>query len=335
MIETVLGPIDPDALGVTSFHDHLASDSSSLRRDGALPAPASDRVGPDTIAYVRDNMLALADNLRLDDDELLVRELAAATDAGHQALVEASSWGLGPGHARLPGISRRSGVAVVSSYGAYIRRTLPARDADLAEDEWEALLVTALVDGVPGTAYRAGILGIMGTTAVFGDEERGMLRAASRAALTGSAAITVRLDPDARNGLEVLGVCTAEGLPADRIVFTNADEFMDAPYWSDLASAGAVIEMCFGTEFGHPDRIENASDLERLDFFAAFCDAHPAARHVLGTSIWTKAHLAAHGGPGYGHLGAVIAPALDARGIPASRVTAMLVDEPRRLLDRG
>ncbi|PZF82169.1 phosphotriesterase [Jiangella anatolica] len=334
MIETVLGAVPADRLGVTSMHDHVLSDASALRRDGAAPGPASDRVGPETRDYLRTNMLALADNLRLDEPDVAMVELAHAVGLGQRALVEDTSWGLGPDHAGLPEIARRSGMTIVCSYGAYIRRTLPGWLAELDEDGLERHLAGALLDRVPGTGYRAGILGIMGTTADLPEEERSTLRAAARAAVRAGAAVTVRLDPDAARGLEVLGLCAAEGLPAERVVFTNADEFMDAAYWADLAAAGAVLEMCFGTEDVHEGRVHNPSDAQRLEFFTRFCAEQPGSRHVLGHSLWTKAQLRTYGGHGYGHLLARIVPALRDGGVPADRLDRMLVGEPRRLLDR-
>ncbi|RBM06285.1 phosphotriesterase [Streptomyces sp. PT12] len=335
MIETVLGPIPAERLGVTSMHDHVLSDASALRRDGSAPGPSGDRVGPGTIGHLRLNMLALADNLRLDEPDVAVTELAAAVALGQRSLVEDTSWGLGPDHAGLPDVARRSGMTIVCAYGAYIRATLPAWIAELDEDGLERHLAGALLDRVPGTGYRAGILGIMGTTADLPEAERSMLRSAARAAIRAGAAVAVRLDPGATRGPEVLALCAAEGLPAERVVLTNADEYMDAAYWADLAAEGAVLEMCFGTEDSHVGRVHNPSDAQRLEFFARFCAAHPRARHVLGGSLWTKAQLRTHGGHGYGHLMARIAPALRERGIPAGRLTGMLVDEPRRLLDRG
>lgn len=335
MIETVLGPIPAERLGVTSMHDHVLSDASALRRDGAPPGPSSDRVSPETLGYLRWNMLALADNLRLDEPDVAVAELGRAVALGQSALVEDTSWGLGPDHAGLPGVARRSGMTIVCSYGAYLRRTLPGWLAGLDEDGLEKHLAGALLDHVPGTGYRAGLLGIMGTTAQLPEEERSMLRAAARAAVRAGAAVSVRLDPDAARGPEVLALCAAEGLPAGRVVLANADEFMDAAYWADLAAAGAVLEMCFGTEAVHAGRVDNPSDRQRLEFFARFCAEQPRSRHVLGGSLWTKAQLQTYGGYGYGHLLTRIVPALRELGVPAERLDRMLVDEPRRLLDRA
>lgn len=334
MIQTVTGAIAADELGVTCMHDHLLSDSTSLRRDGAAPMPEADRVVPEVRGYLQWNMLALADNLRLDDPDLAVEELRPLLDTPQRALVECSSWGLGPAHAGFPEVSRASGITVVAAYGAYIPRTVPAWIAEMSEADLEAHFVDALEVAVPGTSFRAGMLGIMGTTDALADREREQLRAAARAAVRTGAAMSVRLEPEARRGLDVLALVAAEGLPADRVVFTNADEYMDAAYWDELADAGAVLEMCFGTESAHVGRIDSPSDRERLGFFPGFVATHPDAHLVLGESTWTKAQLRHYGGYGYDYLMRRIVPELGARGVAADRLDAMLRAEPARLLDR-
>lgn len=334
MIETVLGPIPADRLGATSMHDHVLADASSLQHPGSSPAPDLDRVDAQSLGYLRWNALASADNLRLDDEDTAVAELVAAGRTGMRAIVDCSSWGLGPRHAAYPRVSRDSGVTIVSAYGAYIPRTVPGWIAQMTEIELEEHLVEALTVAIPGTSFRAGMLGIMGTTGEFAPREREQLRAAARAAARTGASISVRLDPDARNGLEVLDLIAREGLAVDRVVLTNADEYPDAAYWADLAAAGAVLEMCFGTEQVHDGRMDNPSDRERLAFFAAAVERHPQSPLVLGESVWTKMQLRAFGGYGYGYLLERIVPALLARGVDVRRLERMLVDEPRRLLDR-
>jgi phosphotriesterase-related protein len=50
--------------------------------------------------------------------------------------------------------------------------------------------------------------------------------------------------------------------------------------------------------------------------------------------VWTKTQLHAYGGMGYDHLLRRIVPALRSRGVTSSMLDAMLVDNPRRLLER-
>ncbi|MFJ6654376.1 hypothetical protein ACIQLJ_16420 [Microbacterium sp. NPDC091313] len=334
MIETVLGAIDARSLGATSMHDHVLSDASALHRSGSAPLPESARVAAEALGWLRWNALGLADNLRLDDPELAVEELSVLAPTAQRALVECSSWGLGPRHADLAAISAASGVTIVVAYGAYVPRTVPEPFASLGEDALERRFFEVLSVAIPGAGYRAGMLGIMGTTDALAERERQQLRAAARAAVRTGAAVSVRLDERAYRGLEVLELLAAEGLSADRVLFTNADEFLDAAYWADLSAAGAVLEMCFGCEMVHDGRMDNPSDRERLAFFPRFVEDQPSARLVLGQSLWTKMQLRRHGGHGYDYLQRRIIPALRIAGVDMERIERMLVAEPARLLDR-
>ncbi|MDQ7903662.1 hypothetical protein RB614_03920 [Phytohabitans sp. ZYX-F-186] len=333
MIETVLGPIEAAGVGRVNMHQHLLSDASRLARPGVEPTPVDDWVTTANLGFLRWNALALADNLRLDDPELAVAELRRAAGAV-DLVVEDTSVGLGPDHPALPAIARAAGVHVAVAYGFYVTPTLPAWARDLDEDAAYAHLLGALADRVPGTGYRAALLGIMGTTGEVPAVERARLRAAAAAAAQTGASVSVRLDGEARAGTAVVAELVAAGLPADRILLTNADEYLDAAYWHDLLDAGATLEMCFGTELRHTGRMRNPSDLERLDFFESFLAARPDGRWVLGGSVWMKAQLRRYGGEGYDHLTTRVLPELLRRGVDPRRLEAMVTGEPLRLLDR-
>lgn len=335
MIETTAGPIDARDLGVTSMHDHVLSDSSRLQRAGVETPPEALSLAPEHLGYLRWNMLADTDNLRLDEPDRAVAELSDAVAVGQRAVVECSSWGLGPDHSALPAIARRSGMTIVSAYGTYVPSTVPPHIAELDEEALGDHFFGALTVEIPGAGYRAAMLGIMGTTADLAERERVQLRAAGRAAARTGAAVSVRLDPDRPRGLEVLRILGDVGVPSERVVFSNVDEYMDTAVWDDLADAGSVLEMCFGTEAVHVGRVDNPSDRERLAFFTEYGEHRPTARHVLGQSLWTKMQLRSYGGHGYGHLVGRIVPILLARGFAEERVHAMLVTEPAAILDRG
>jgi phosphotriesterase-related protein len=335
VIETVLGPVPAESLGQVSMHEHLLADSRALHRPGPGPLPADTPVGIDNLGFLRWNALALTDNLLLDDAALAATELTRAVSAGLGAVVDATSWGLGPRHRDLPALARSAGITIVSSYGCYIERIVPAWLIACTEAELELHLLAALDDHIPGTGFRAGLLGILGTTAKLSEFELRLLRAATRAAVRTGCAISVRLDPDARLGIEVLDICARAGLPADSVIFTNADEFLDEPYLADLAEAGAVLEMCFGNESRYHAGFSNTSDGQRIDFLGEFLARHPDSRWVLGCSVWTKAQLRHYGGTGYDHLLSTIVPALARRGVSAEALRNMLKTTPAGLLDRN
>jgi phosphotriesterase-related protein len=284
---------------------------------------------------VRWNLLALEDNLVLDDADLAARELALAAGEGQRAVVDLTSWGLGPQPERLPAIAEATGMHIVAGCGIYLDRPHPEEVRDRGEADMEQILRGALEDGIPGAGFRAGLLGLIGTSAPVTEAERRALRAAGRAAAATGSAVTVRLDPSERRGQWVLDELAAVGCPPEQVVFGNVDEFLDVAYLDGLASAGATLELCFGNKAYYRNGYKDPTDAERLAGTEALLAAGHAGRMVLGGSVWTKSQLRAYGGMGYAHLLRRIVPELRRRGVGEDDLRRMLVENPARLLDRG
>ena len=335
MVETVLGPIAAADLGVTSMHEHLLLDARILHAPSREPPPDDPRVTIENLGFVRWNLLALEDNLVLDDTGLAARELGLAAAEGQRAVVDLTAWGLGPQPARLPEIARATGMHVVAGCGVYLDRPHPPEVRGLGEEELTDLLRTALDDAIPGAAFRAGLLGLIGTSAPVTAAEHAALRAAGRAAAATRAAVTVRLDPAERRGHWVLDELGAVGCRPEQVIFGNADEFLDLAYLGSLADAGATLEVCFGNEAYYRNGYKDPTDAERLAALEELLGAGHGERIVLGCSVWTKSQLGAFGGMGYGHLLRRIVPELARRGVAEDELTRMLVANPARLLDRA
>ncbi len=335
MVETVLGPIAAADLGVTSMHEHLLLDARILHAPSREPPPDDPRVTIENLGFVRWNLLALEDNLVLDDAALAVRELGLAAAEGQRAVVDLTAWGLGPQPARLPEIARATGMHVVAGCGVYLDRPHPPEVRGLGEEGLTELLRTALDDAIPGAGFRAGLLGLIGTSAPVTAAEHAALRAAGRAAAATRAAVTVRLDPAERRGHWVLDELGAVGCRPEQVIFGNADEFLDLAYLGSLADAGATLEVCFGNEAYYRNGYKDPTDAERLAALEELLGAGHGGRIVLGCSVWTKSQLGAFGGMGYGHLLRRIVPELARRGVGEDELMRMLVANPARLLDRA
>ena len=335
MVETVLGPIAAAELGVTSMHEHLLLDARILHAPSREPPPDDPRVTIENLGFVRWNLLALEDNLVLDDAALAARELGLAAAEGQRAVVDLTAWGLGPQPARLPEIARATGMHVVAGCGVYLDRPHPPEVRGLGEEGLTELLRTALDDAIPGARFRAGLLGLIGTSAPVTAAEHAALRAAGRAAAATRAAVTVRLDPAERRGHWVLDELGAVGCRPEQVIFGNADEFLDLAYLGSLADAGATLEVCFGNEAYYRHGYKDPTDAERLGALEELLGAGHGGRIVLGCSVWTKSQLGAFGGMGYGHLLRRIVPELARRGVREDELTRMLVANPARLLDRA
>ena len=335
MVETVLGPIAAADLGVTSMHEHLLLDARILHAPSRELPPDDPCVTIENLGFVRWNLLALEDNLVLDDAALAVRELGLAAAEGQRAVVDLTAWGLGPQPARLPEIARATGMHVVAGCGVYLDRPHPPEVRGLGEEGLTELLRTALDDAIPGAGFRAGLLGLIGTSAPVTAAEHAALRAAGRAAAGTRAAVTVRLDPAERRGHWILDELGAVGCRPEQVIFGNADEFLDLAYLGSLADAGATLEVCFGNEAYYRNGYKDPTDAERLGALGELLGAGHGGRIVLGCSVWTKSQLGAFGGMGYGHLLRRIVPELARRGVGEDELMRMLVANPARLLDRA
>lgn len=341
MIETVLGPIPAAEAGRVSMHDHLLADARMLGRpaDGAgaggVPA-AEDPVAIDNLGFLRWNLLALADNLVLDDPDLAAEELRRAGELGQGTMVDLTSWGLGPSPAELPAIARAAGMHVVAGCGVYLDRPHPEWIARQSREELVATFMRALDEELEeGCGFRAGIIGILGTGAPVTDSEMRVLLAAAEAAGRTGVAVVVRLDARERRGVELLEAMVAAGCPAEQVIFGNVDEYIDLDYHRELAAAGATLEWCFGNEARLRPGLREPCDGERIAALVELLSQDGmAARCVMGGSVWTKTQLRAFGGCGYEHLLRNVVPALQEGGVSAAAVSTMLESNPARLLDR-
>src|SRR5690606_28350719 len=156
MIETVLGPIEPDELGHVQMHEHLICDLTRYVAD------------PDDTPLRLDNLYAArtdrrhSHDLRLHEVDVATDELAAFAAAGGGTIVEATSIGLGRDPVALRTIAEQSGVHVVMGCGWYVGAFHPPGLAERTEDEITAEIVDDLTRGVGDTGVRAGIIGEIG-----------------------------------------------------------------------------------------------------------------------------------------------------------------------------
>src|ERR1043166_5995766 len=90
-VQTVLGPIEQHAVGVTLPHEHLLIDFKVMF---AEPAAASDKgrayepVGLANLGWVRQNFNANLDTLRLTDERVAADEILLFKHAGGSTVVD-------------------------------------------------------------------------------------------------------------------------------------------------------------------------------------------------------------------------------------------------------
>ena len=150
-VQTVLGPIDPDELGVTMTHEHLLIDIRCVYEE---PVEASKKplahapISLENLGWIRYNWTSHEDNLTLFDEETTVSEVNRYSRAGGMSLVDATNIGLGRDPEGLARVSRATGVNIVMGAGYYIDSTHPP-DMDHRTVEQLADAITRdVTDGV-------------------------------------------------------------------------------------------------------------------------------------------------------------------------------------------
>ncbi len=335
-IHTVLGPIEPSELGMTSIHEHLLIDGRAWFEPAREGAPEPPVVSLENLGFVRWNLVSLEDNLIMDDLDLAVRELDFLATVPGAGIVDQTSIGLGRRVEDLASISASAGVHVMAGCGFYIHPSHPDYVEESSVDQLAEMMIVELRDGVGNTGIRPALIGEVGTSSPITARERKTVAAAGIAATETGAAVNVHLEPRGREALAVLDILLAQGMEPDRVIMGHLDEQLDRPYHTDVAQTGVAMAFdTFGSDFYFSGLFKDPADTERIDHLLPLLEAGHAERILLACDVWTKANLRSYGGFGYDHLIRRILPILrEEHGVPNEIIDQMMIANPRRVLDR-
>ncbi|MFC1984719.1 phosphotriesterase-related protein, partial [Chloroflexota bacterium] len=193
-VQTVLGIVDADSLGVTLPHEHLLCD---LTMYFVEPTEASEKgmahepISLENLSWIQIHSHNNWDNMRLTDEKLAIKEVLLYRWAGGDTIVELSNIGLSRGPLGLARIARATGLNVVMGSGYYVGLSHPSEVAAKTEEEITGEIVRDITVGVGETGVRAGIIGEIGCSAPLEENERKVLRASAAAQQRTGAAINI------------------------------------------------------------------------------------------------------------------------------------------------
>jgi len=309
-VQTVLGAVDPGALGFTLPHEHT--------HIALWHVPGRN------------------DYWELSRDEpVILDELRRFRDAGGRTLVDLTLDGVGRDPAWLARLSERTGLHVVMGCGWYRGMHYPPearidrRSADDLADE----LVREAAEGVRGTGVKPGIIGEIGTDKpwVSPAEER-VHRAAARAARRTGLAITTHgvMSPVALDQLRIL---EEEGADLSRVVVGHADSYPVLDHLLELLRRGASVEFDFlGMSFTPQERHGEGRIVELV---LELLGRGHAERLLLSQDVCHNAQLKRYDGNGYVYLAEAFLPRLRAAGVSEAEIETITVANPRRVLAVG
>ena len=135
-VQTVLGVIESQDVGITVPHEHLLIDGKCIFTE---PEAASDRalayepVDWHNLSWLRYHPYENLDNMRLLDEQEAIDEAMIFKKSGGQTIVDVTINGIGRDPKALSRISRATGLNVVMGSGYYVAPTEAVADATTFE----------------------------------------------------------------------------------------------------------------------------------------------------------------------------------------------------------
>ena len=313
-VNTVLGPIPTEELGLVAVHEHLGYGMPGSELDSTWWKTPEERYA-ETVPKLR----AFAEYSR---------------EYGGGTFVDATGICNGRDVDYYKSLSAKTGVHIVACTGFVGGDTALPHFARADVDYLTRQFVSEITVGIGDTGSKAGVIKVgVSRGGRMTDLDKRIYRAAARAALATGVPILTHLAIDAENAIAIFD---EEGLPLDRVLFGHVDDGVNADKTRDtwIAEQGGRIGFdTFGYETELPDPPFWARPRqERLDHFLRFLDGH--LDRVLASA---DANCSPLGWPGVkGHTVNYIfedlIPDLRAAGLDDTAITTIFVDNPADFL---
>ena len=302
-VNSVTGPVAPDALGMTLAHEHVLVDFIG-----------ADRVSASR--YDRDAAFAKA-----------LPHLERIARLGCRTLVECTPAYIGRDPVLLQRLSRASSLQILTNtgyYGAANDKFLPPHAFSESADQLAARWIREARDGIDGTGIKPAFMKIGVDSGPLSAVDEKLVRAAARThRLTG-----LPIYSHTGNGIAALAqvaVLDDERVPLGTFVWVHAQNETDTAVHVQVGRRGAWVSF---------DGV-GAESLERhLGYVLAMRDARLLDRVLVSHDAgWY--HVGEPDGGTYRPHDLIFTqflPALRARGLTEREITQVMVENPRKAL---
>jgi len=339
-VQTVLGIIDSNHLGISLVHEHLLVD---VTQHFTEPTAASEKklahepVCLENLWWVRLNQKKNIDNLSHTDEQLSTKEVMLYKLAGGNTITEVTCDDLsGRDPLGLARISRMTGLNIIMGTGYYLASAHPQL-ATKPEHEITEEFVNDIMVGVGNTGIRAGIIGEV-VCSTMDNNERKVLRCCAAAQRKTGISMYIHPSPSDDSVLENIRVLADAGADLSHVIIGHVDHFhFNSSTCRRIIDAGCYIAYDnFGTEGSflrsNPQRIVAESDIHRINDIIGLIGDGFLSKILISQDIATKVGLVSYGGFGYGHILRSIVPMMRIRGLSEEQIHTLLVDNPKRVL---
>jgi phosphotriesterase-related protein len=318
-VNTVRGPVDAGALGVTLMHEHVFVRSPEVVENWPTGWDETARVAQ------------------------AVERLQELHEAGIGTIVDLTVVGLGRNIELVQKVAEQIDLHIVCATGLYTYNDLPHyfdyRTKEFRPEGVDILdeyFLHDIEDGIAGSGVRPGILKCATDEQGLTPGVERVLRAVARVHRQTGLPISTHTHARSKRGLDQQRVFTEEGVDLARVVIGHSGDSTDLSYLEELLRAGSTLGMDrFGVDAYCPTET-------RVDTIARLCEAGWTERLVLSHDAgchmdWFDDDFLRAAQPNWNflHISRDVLPIMRSRGITEDQIRSMMVDAPRRILDHA
>ncbi|MFD9625703.1 phosphotriesterase family protein [Peribacillus muralis] len=301
-IQTVLGKIRSEELGVCACHEHLYLDLSHVKKN---------------------------DDTRLQDLNLVLTDLRNFVELGGKAIIEVTNDGMGRDVEKLVEISESLDLQIIASTGCYKDPLIPDEKLPWTRDEFSEWMIDEIENGINGTDVKPGVIGEIGSSLnKFQQIEIELFHGAIQAAKATKLPLSTHttLGTMAKEQVELF---IREGLPLNQVIIGHQDLNEHDEIVLDVLSAGPFVALdTIGKE-------NYRTDEARLTSLLKFLENGYEDQLLLSSDLTRKSHLRVNGGQGYDVVLRDFVPRLKEKGIPELVIEKLLVKNPQKAFSIG
>ncbi|MCI8539092.1 MAG: phosphotriesterase [Oscillospiraceae bacterium] len=312
-VQTVLGPIAPEALGETLIHEHVTCADWSMRMN----------FGPKF--YEEDTVVEMAAGL-----------LGKAKACGVSTVVDGTPVNLGRDIHLLRRVAEATGLNIIASSGFYYQEEpwLGMRD----EEEIYTLLKEECQSGIAGTSSRPGIMKSGISAAGVTPLQHKLLHATGRVAAELDMPIFCHHDPSVKSGHDILKVYTSVGVRPARVILGHSGDTTDVEYLEGVLKEGCYIGFdrlayCgFGATPVLDDSVKTILTLCEKGYQDRILLSHDWAAYLAFWDSWqtTKSSDYMNIEQDFTFVHRHVLPALQAGGRTAADLSMLMTENPKR-----
>jgi phosphotriesterase-related protein len=310
-VNTVLGAIPTEELGIVAIHEHIGYGMPGSELDSRWWKAPEQRYAE------------------------TVPKLRQFHEYGGRTFVDATGICNGRDVDYYKSLSAKTGVHIVACTGFVGGDTALAHFARASVEYLAEVFVHEITVGIGDTGSRAGVIKVgVSRGGRMTELDKRIYRAAARASLATGVPVMTHLAIDAENAIAIF---TEEGLPLHRVIFGHADDGFNADRTRDTWIAEQGGRVGFDT-FGYETELEDPPfwarpRQERLDHFLRFVSAGYLDRAIAGVD----ANCSPLGWPGVkGHtvnyLFEDLIPDLRRAGVDEDTITTIFETNPATFL---